>query len=185
METEPLNNGLKNEYAAGLFVKKIKGWDNISHSGSTAGYRANLETYPELKLTIAILSNNSQFSVPGLSTKISDILVIDKSANIITTQSPEPKITNFKYSAQELKVYEGKYFSEETNSSVSITLKDDTLFIRLNTNTIFPLESMSKDTFQNKEMGAIFNFNKNKKGKVYIFKVSVSRAKNVVYERLN
>jgi CubicO group peptidase (beta-lactamase class C family) len=57
----PLNNGRPNNYAAGLVVDKFRGWKQISHNGATAGYRSNLEHYPELGLSIAWLSNSSEF----------------------------------------------------------------------------------------------------------------------------
>ncbi|TAF50255.1 MAG: class A beta-lactamase-related serine hydrolase, partial [Sphingobacteriia bacterium] len=59
LERQLLNNGTYQQYAMGLFVDTLLGQYRISHSGATAGYRANLEFYPNLDLTIVWLSNNA------------------------------------------------------------------------------------------------------------------------------
>ena len=53
LATSPLNSGIMHQYAAGLFIDKVKGWKFIGHDGATAGYRSNLEAYPELGLSVA------------------------------------------------------------------------------------------------------------------------------------
>ena len=57
--------------------------------------------------------------------------------------------------------------------------------IRLNANTIYPLQSGSKDTFQMKEAGADLKFSKNKNGQIDAFKVSIARARNVEFKKIN
>jgi hypothetical protein len=67
LSTSPLNSGIMHAYAAGLFVGAFRGWKYISHDGATASYRANLEAYPELGLSIAWLSNTSEFDSDTLN----------------------------------------------------------------------------------------------------------------------
>ena len=57
------------------------GWNNISHDGATASYRAYLETFPELHLSIALLSNTSQFDIDNAENIIRRIFVTDKKEN--------------------------------------------------------------------------------------------------------
>lgn len=69
-------NGTKTEYTCGaLFVRDVNGQEEICHTGSTAGYRSWLAYYPELKLSVAYLSNDA--SVPSISVarKVSDIFI--------------------------------------------------------------------------------------------------------------
>jgi hypothetical protein len=54
-----LNDGRKITYALGLFVTKVNGFRQVSHSGSTAGYQTDLARYPDLKLSTAVLCNGS------------------------------------------------------------------------------------------------------------------------------
>jgi len=57
LKTYPFNNGVMNEYGAGLFLQPVNGTRAIQHSGATAGYRSWLVYYPELNLSIAMLFN--------------------------------------------------------------------------------------------------------------------------------
>ncbi|MEO6819074.1 MAG: serine hydrolase domain-containing protein [Ginsengibacter sp.] len=263
IQTELLNNGKENNYAAGLFIKKVLGWDNISHGGATAGYRAYLETYPELNISIAVLSNTPQFNVAGLSGSVSKIFVTDKSPKAKATEKakeqasivlPVEKLKTFagnyksdkepalfhlifkggklllddeitlqplaenKFIADnftfeikgekgfyftapgndtmlftklpdtklsELGVYVGKYFSEETNSGVSIYLKDGKLMIRLNANVEYALTPTFKDAFIVEVIGGEIKMRRNAENKISTFYVSISRARDVEFKKIN
>ncbi len=52
-----LNSGAVIEYASGLFVTSYRDIPEVSHSGSTAGYRAFLARYPQQHLAVAVLAN--------------------------------------------------------------------------------------------------------------------------------
>jgi CubicO group peptidase (beta-lactamase class C family) len=52
-----LNDGFVTDYAQGLYVRSFRGVREVSHSGSTAGYRAFLARYPEQRLSVAVLCN--------------------------------------------------------------------------------------------------------------------------------
>ena len=260
LQTVPLNNGEPNKYGAGLFIGKVRGWDNISHGGATAGYRAYLETFPDLKLTIAVLSNTPEIKVQGISDKITDLFVTDKTPKPKVVEKPkeEPAVvlaaetlngytgsykivkmeriitltvkdnnlvlddvyplkavskTRFVFEfgtmefkngngiftrlnketfdlekiklivlpVQELKYYQGNYFSEETNSEVNITQKDGQLMVRLTATTIYPIQPSGKDTFTLKDINGTLEFKRNTKGELVSFKVSIDRARDVVF----
>src|SRR5438477_12495321 len=55
-----LNDGLEISYALGLEVGRWRGVPEISHSGSTAGYRAFLTRYPDPGLSVAVLCNAAE-----------------------------------------------------------------------------------------------------------------------------
>ncbi|MEO5985079.1 MAG: serine hydrolase domain-containing protein, partial [Ferruginibacter sp.] len=80
--TAILNNGNSISYAAGLYISKYKGWQAYTHDGATAGYRSQLEFWPELGLSIAFLSNTSQFDTSSMNVAelVADIFINDKSA---------------------------------------------------------------------------------------------------------
>lgn len=136
--TEPLNNGVMNRYAAGLVINKIMGWDNISHDGATASYRATLESFPELHLSIALLSNTSQFNLGSTANSIRKIFVTDKSAKTTETDS------SIRLSGSYLKTIEGMYVNERTHSTFSVLVKNDTLVY----NNAQPLAAISKSKFK-------------------------------------
>ncbi|MGL6266514.1 MAG: serine hydrolase domain-containing protein, partial [Chitinophagaceae bacterium] len=57
-----LNNGTSIAYARGVSVNTFNGIEEISHSGSTAGYRSWLAFYPEKNLSVTYLSNDGSKS---------------------------------------------------------------------------------------------------------------------------
>ncbi len=258
IHTDPLNSGEKNMYAAGLFVNKVLGWNNISHDGATASYRAYLEAFPELQLSIGILSNTSQFNINNvadslrrifvpekaektiksdssvrlhkdylnslagmyvnernlstfqLSTK-GDVLIIDhylpltalskhlfKASNsmfyidgtkgLYIPLSPRDTIKFSKVEAVTLvnkgfDNYEGKYFSEETNSSVIVRHDSSRLFIRLNANKVYQLRPTYKDAFNINELDCDVKFIRNHQKKISTIKFYFWRSRGIEYHK--
>jgi CubicO group peptidase (beta-lactamase class C family) len=50
-------SGVDQTYAAGLMLGVYKGLPEVSHSGSTAGYRAFLTRFPKQQVSVAVLCN--------------------------------------------------------------------------------------------------------------------------------
>lgn len=53
------NDGRPHDYAMGLFIGSFAGVPEVSHSGSTAGYRAFLTRLPKQHVSVAVLCNAS------------------------------------------------------------------------------------------------------------------------------
>ena len=53
------NDGKPLDYGLGLFVEDYRGVHNVYHSGSTAGYRAHLNRFPDSRTSVAVLCNGS------------------------------------------------------------------------------------------------------------------------------
>ncbi len=260
IKTEPLNNAVMNPYAAGLFINKVEGWNNISHDGATASYRAYLETFPELHLSIAILSNTSQFNIDNVENTIRKIFVPDKTEKIIKPDSiiklsnaylnslagmylNERNRSTFHLSVKEdtlildnylplrassnhifkadnflleingtkgsyiplsprdtihfikvepvnlsnknLVIYEGKYFSEETNSRVTIQTDSSNLVIRFNVDKSYELIPTFKDTFSINELGCNLQFIRNTQNKISAIKIYFWRTLGIEFKKLN
>lgn len=66
-------DGRAHGYALGLTVGSRKGVREIAHSGSTAGYQANLARYPEAKLSVAVLCNAANAAAVGASRAVADL----------------------------------------------------------------------------------------------------------------
>ena len=54
-----LKSGRDLDYALGLYVRPLDGIKNVYHSGSTAGYRAHLNRFPDTNTSVAVLCNGS------------------------------------------------------------------------------------------------------------------------------
>ncbi|ALW85240.1 hypothetical protein AUC43_09110 [Hymenobacter sedentarius] len=120
-QTEPLTNGAPNSYAAGLFVEKVSGQDNISHDGITAGYQASLEIFPQSGLAIALLSNTSQYSISGVAAAVRNIFVPTPPPAAAKTTTP------FKLSEASLTAYAGWYRNSRDGAGLQLVLKDGEL----------------------------------------------------------
>jgi D-alanyl-D-alanine carboxypeptidase len=62
-----LNDGTTKDYGFGWFLSPLDGHRNIGHSGSTSGFSASLQRFPDDGLTIIVLSNTGE---SGFSTKL-------------------------------------------------------------------------------------------------------------------
>lgn len=118
----PFNNGNKNGYAAGLFIQTTNGWKDITHSGATAGYRADLHYFPDLGLSIAWLSNNSK------STSVmNDVINLFVPKKPVTPQAPP---TAFTIAATTLNGYAGWYRNERNGDGLELTIKEGNLMVQ-------------------------------------------------------
>jgi CubicO group peptidase (beta-lactamase class C family) len=70
-----LNNGTSIAYARGVSVNTFNGMEEISHSGSTAGYRSWLAYYPEKNLSVTYLSNDGSKSPVEAGKQIAEIFL--------------------------------------------------------------------------------------------------------------
>ncbi|MGZ8456591.1 MAG: serine hydrolase domain-containing protein [Gemmatirosa sp.] len=67
-----LTSGRQIEYASGLFVTSWRGIPEVSHSGSTGGYRAFLARYPRQQLAVAVLCNAAHANATALARQVAD-----------------------------------------------------------------------------------------------------------------
>jgi CubicO group peptidase (beta-lactamase class C family) len=260
-KVEAFNNGKMNDYGAGLFIQKLKGQNLIQHGGATAGYRAFLKIFPDINLSIAFLSNTSQFDTTKirLENTIQNIFITEKNKPALNTSETKIPISNtilntypgwyknkrdgfgikmevkndslfmnnrflipqsekkfkmagssilvemndakemlhiipdrdtIRYSKAEtpivdnqyLKKYVGKFFSTETNSTMTVYLKEGKLMINLKPNSDYELKPTYKDGFNGLD-GNLY-FLKNKKNEIVTMKVSNDRARNIEFEKL-
>lgn len=139
LELTPFNNGTMNRYAAGLSIDTVRGWLTISHTGATASYRSSLQYIPALGLSIAWISNTSEFDRgPDAASAVRNILVKDISA------APARNNTSYAVPDDKLNTYTGWYRDERTSLGVRLFIKDGKLE-NSRGGTLVPL---SDNTFQ-------------------------------------
>jgi hypothetical protein len=68
-----LNDGRRISYASGLMIGAYNGVREVSHTGSTAGYRAFLARYPDQQLSLALLCNIGSVNPGQLGHQVADI----------------------------------------------------------------------------------------------------------------
>ena len=85
-----LSDGKPTVYARGLFVRAYHRVHELSHDGSTAGYRAWLGRFPDEHLSIAVLCNASDANPSKLAHAVADIYLPkpqDKTPYAVTPSS--------------------------------------------------------------------------------------------------
>jgi CubicO group peptidase (beta-lactamase class C family) len=75
LQRPKLTDGRTIAYAAGLMVLHYKGRNEVSHSGTTAGYNAWLGRYPDEGLSVAVLCNSSAANGTQLGHAVADIFL--------------------------------------------------------------------------------------------------------------
>ncbi len=123
-----LSNGNEISYAAGLTNTTFHGFQEINHSGATAGYRAWLAYYPQKKLSVVLLSNDASFNPVQVGRSIALIFLGGE-----TEASKQNMPVDFiSLSQTEIKNWLGSYFNEElfdafqikTNSKNELLIDD-------------------------------------------------------------
>lgn len=115
-----LNGGLQIQYALGLIVTKYRGLQEISHSGSTAGYTTYLARFPEQdNLSIAVMCNAAGAGAGAYTHAIVDAMV--------PGLPNAPVLDTVTMSAAALAEWRGVYRDTRTN----ITVKLDTMRAQL------------------------------------------------------
>ena len=121
-----LNSGKKIDYASALRLGPYRGLPTVSHSGSWAGYRAQLLRFPEQKFAVACLCNDGGASNPSqLSRKVAEVylggLMRAEPAGTAPKKgaAPAPK---YAASGAELQKLAGAYLSRDTGRIVHVTV---------------------------------------------------------------
>jgi hypothetical protein len=124
-------NGMSSNYSFGLFVDEFNGYKRIHHSGSIGGFRAQIATFPESRLSIVMLSNFSSSNLGQRLTKVSEIL-LEKA-----TSSQEQSITQAKeayaFESNDIKLFDGKYWDTYDKQVIQILAKDQGLIAKIGT----------------------------------------------------
>ncbi len=81
-----LRDGSRIVYASGLRVEDLDGVPSVTHTGSTAGYRAFLGRYPEQDLSVALLCNVSNVNPGGMGARVARIYLGE------AARDPEPPV---------------------------------------------------------------------------------------------
>ncbi len=124
LKTVPLNNGRANGYAAGLFIDSINGWPVIQHNGATASYRANLQHLVTQNISIAFLSNTSEFDRDtfNLAKAIIDLFAPNTKKGTAKNNPPQVSL-----SAEKQAAYAGWYRNERDGSGLKLFMGGDKL----------------------------------------------------------
>ena len=73
-----LNNGKATKYGFGWFIDTVQGHKNIGHGGSTSGFSASIQRFPDDKLAVILLSNTDEQIATTLAKHIATFYFVAK-----------------------------------------------------------------------------------------------------------
>lgn len=141
LETDYLDNKQPVTYAYGVDVNKSNGLTRISHDGGWAGFRTTISIYPDQKLSVILLGNDSNFDPNGSAGTIVKLFLKDKlpAGPVRENLSNLPSL---KGDPALLKKYTGSYQLGE-GWYVTFTLEDGRMMVQANGEYKFPADIKS------------------------------------------
>jgi hypothetical protein len=123
METRMrLTNGRTITYALGLEVSEYDGVREVSHSGSTAGYRTFLARYPDQHVSIAVWCNYAGANPVALSREVADLVLTKPPRPAKQAGAPAVHV-----SADELAKWQGTFRDAFSDQAITLSATADAL----------------------------------------------------------
>ena len=144
-----LRNGRRLTYALGLEVANYDGVAEVSHGGSTAGYRTFLARYPDQHVSIAVLCNLASANPAMLAHQVADV-VLTKPPRAVQSGAAKPVTLT---SAQ-LDRWAGSYVEKRTEQVLRLAVRDGKL-VNANASET-ELTPLSPDRFRGRAMDLVF-----------------------------
>ena len=166
------------------FFRNYRGTPLYNHTGGEAGLRAYLVRFPENKLSISLLSNESDFNRLGNGLAIAEFYLKDKLKPIAKNKRRNLKNKTTEQFKSDLSEFVGDYYSQEIKTKYQIKIKESKLVIShkrlsdINLSQIDKMKFSGINTFLfTMEFLKIDN-------KVSGFEISNFGAKNVLFKRI-
>ena len=162
-------------YGLGLFIEIYRGVHNVYHSGSTAGYRAHLNRFPDSGTSVAVLCNGSNGDASRSANRVSDVFLGDrlKPAPPATPAAAPPAALNPPPSPEQLDALTGSYWSEEAETMFVAAIDQGSLVLRRRPDAVIKLTAIGPDKFRG-SIGTV-TFMRNASGAVDSFSVNQER----------
>ena len=150
-----LNDGRAIAYALGLLVQDYRGFREISHSGTTAGYNAWLGRYPERRLSVALLCNSSAANGTQLGHLTADVFLGfsvpsgEARPGFFTAKAWQP-------TPEQLASVAGTYTNDEIETTLRVAVEDGKLVIHRRPADVITLTPTGTDAFS--ASGMTFRF---------------------------
>lgn len=182
-----LNDGSRISYAAGLDIGALDGLPEVSHTGSTSGYRAFLAHYPEQKIGVAILCNAGNVSPGQVGERVARI-VLDRpaapaSASARSDDGSVPPAAPPKLDGAALRAIAGEYYSPDVETTLKVTVEDGELVLHRRPATRVKLVAVEKDLFAAGPLGRI-RLIRDRNGAVTHLSVQQSRVYDLRFDRV-
>ncbi|HMA51660.1 MAG TPA: serine hydrolase domain-containing protein [Magnetospirillaceae bacterium] len=146
-EDARLNDGQPVHYALALALTPVNGDKAISHTGSTAGYRAFIGRFPDQDLSLVTLCNGGNTVDNGIqSAKLEAIF--SKTAKPQPAAAPKPRpVTQWHPSDQDLAALTGRFQSEEVGGELAAKVVSGALVLESPSGRTLSLRPLTEGKF--------------------------------------
>ena len=176
------NDGRELDYALGLYVRPLDGVKNVYHSGSTAGYRAHLNRFPDSHTSVAVLCNGSDGNATVAANDVSRLYL----GKPLTAGGIRGGVVGGYTAAPptaDLKEYLGDYWSDEAETQLTAMIDRGGLVLKRRPGVLIALELTGTDTFSG-QIGTV-TFRRNAAGAVEALSVKQDRVWDLRFVRQN
>ena len=148
LEKGKLNSGKDQDYAAGLSIGTYKGLPTVGHGGADAGYRSDMERFPEQHFGAAVLCNSAEASPQSLLHQVADIVLAKEIKEPPAAASKAPAKTGAgTLTAEQMKAVAGTYWKRDDDDYQRIVLKDGALLVDFGGDEYHPLKPFAESHF--------------------------------------
>ncbi|MEO6443983.1 MAG: serine hydrolase domain-containing protein [Gemmatimonadaceae bacterium] len=120
-----LTDGSPTGYGYGLSIDTYRGLRAIGHGGADAGYRAQVERYPERGLAIAVLCNSSTSGPNVLARRTADVLIGNSAPAAVARIDTVPRAVG----RAVMERWVGMYRDPVSQSVIRLRLRGDSLSV--------------------------------------------------------
>ncbi len=177
------SDGRDLDYGLGLYVRPLDGVKNVYHSGSTAGYRAHLNRFPESHTSVAVLCNASDGEATRAANDVSRAYLSKGGIISGTVAGFSRNVSEPTVPAQTLSDLAGDYWSDEAETKLTALVDKNRLVLRRRPGNLIELNLVGKDTFRG-QIGTV-TFHRNASGVVESFSIKQDRVWDLRFARQN
>lgn len=144
------NDGKPLSYGLGLFVVPLGGSPNVYHSGSTAGYRAHLNRFPEDHLSVAVLCNGSNggATLSANLVSLSFLGGVPPGEGMAPPADPREPPPPPPAGSTQLTSLAGDYWSDEAETTLTVVVSGNEVSLRRRPDAVINLTRTGPDTFR-------------------------------------
>jgi len=178
-----LTNGDTLDYAFGLVIDEWQGLDRISHTGSSAGYRAYLAWYPAEELGILIKANRADFNVTRTGELLADAYLdlIPEAPQKVEEKEEAQGSKPTPLSAAERAARLGSYYSPELDVWYQVVEQDGQLALKNRIRGVMPL-TQKEDAIFDSRLGSV-QFTRTNEGAITGFRLDAGRVLNLRFDK--
>lgn len=180
-----LNDGSTISYAAGLQVGEYNGVREVSHTGSTSGYRAFLARYPDQQLGVALLCNVGNVNPGTIGHRVADVFLGDAARPRVAQTTPvnsAPRPASWTPTERQLASYAGEYYSPDAETTLVVSVQNGALSVFRRPAARMTLTPSAEETFTS-PLGRI-RFISNERGEVVQLSVQQDRVFDMRFDRV-